>query len=136
MSPIPNFEEENSLLKENGNLETGLDISEDENDRAHGDDEKVLMLECAEDCASGDKFSEKMQSMANFGMEGDRDVSLPRDMSSDTLSDARVTRSITQIASVDFEQCGLPLDIFSEVFYLYKKRLHPAIGSSGWNKSS
>lgn len=40
---------------------------------------------------------------------------LPRDTSSDALSEARVTSNIMQIAHVDPEQCGLPLKLFTKV---------------------
>ncbi|XP_017888645.2 late secretory pathway protein AVL9 homolog, partial [Ceratina calcarata] len=39
---------------------------------------------------------------------------LPRDTSNDALSDARLTNNITQIAHVNPELCGLPLNLFTK----------------------
>ena len=52
----------------------------------------------------------------NLGM-GDVVVEnvLPRDTSNDALSEARVTSNMTQIAHIDPEQCGLPLNLFTKV---------------------
>ncbi|XP_066588489.1 late secretory pathway protein AVL9 homolog isoform X2 [Prorops nasuta] len=44
----------------------------------------------------------------------DADSSLPRDTSSDALSEARVTSSITQMAHVNPALCGLPLTLFTK----------------------
>ncbi|XP_074094307.1 late secretory pathway protein AVL9 homolog isoform X1 [Cotesia typhae] len=49
----------------------------------------------------------------NFTMD-ENDGILPRDTSNDALSDARVTSNITQLAHVNSELCGLPLNIFTE----------------------
>ncbi|XP_011297232.1 late secretory pathway protein AVL9 homolog [Fopius arisanus] len=48
----------------------------------------------------------------NFGM-GENGV-LPRDTSSDALSEAKVTSNITQIAHINPEECGLPMNLFTE----------------------
>ncbi|XP_057320689.1 late secretory pathway protein AVL9 homolog [Microplitis mediator] len=49
----------------------------------------------------------------NFTM-GENDGILPRDTSNDALSEARVTSNITQLAHVNPELCGLPLNIFTK----------------------
>ncbi|XP_063972057.1 late secretory pathway protein AVL9 homolog [Diachasmimorpha longicaudata] len=55
----------------------------------------------------------RMQSNnGNFGVN--ETGVLPRDTSSDALSEARVTSNITQMAHVNPQECGLPLNIFSE----------------------
>jgi len=46
---------------------------------------------------------------------GDTDNGLPRDTSSDALSDARLKNNITQIAHINPELCGLPLELFTKV---------------------
>lgn len=46
---------------------------------------------------------------------GEGETVLPRDTSNDALSEARVTSNITQIAHVDPELCGLPLNIYTKV---------------------
>lgn len=51
----------------------------------------------------------------NVGTAGEVDNNLPRDTSSDALSEARVTSSITQIANIDPELCGMPLSLFTKV---------------------
>ncbi|OXU20890.1 hypothetical protein TSAR_010151, partial [Trichomalopsis sarcophagae] len=50
----------------------------------------------------------------NVGTAGEADNNLPRDTSSDALSEARVTSSITQIANIDPELCGMPLSLFTK----------------------
>ncbi|XP_034948866.1 late secretory pathway protein AVL9 homolog [Chelonus insularis] len=44
----------------------------------------------------------------------ENDGVLPRDSSNDALSEARVTSNITQIAHVNPELCGLPLNLFNK----------------------
>ncbi|KAK0174702.1 hypothetical protein PV327_010440 [Microctonus hyperodae] len=51
-------------------------------------------------------------NMINLSMGDSDGVNLPRDTSNDALSDARVTSNITQIAHINPEQCGLPLNLF------------------------
>ncbi|KAG7209136.1 hypothetical protein KM043_015280 [Ampulex compressa] len=45
---------------------------------------------------------------------GDTDNGLPRDTSNDALSDARLTNNITQIAHINPELCGMPLNLFTK----------------------
>lgn len=54
----------------------------------------------------------------NFTM-GENDGILPRDTSNDALSEARVTSNITQLAHVNPELCGLPLNIFTKVLIFF-----------------
>ncbi|XP_014218244.1 late secretory pathway protein AVL9 homolog isoform X2 [Copidosoma floridanum] len=50
----------------------------------------------------------------NNAGSADADNNLPRDMSSDALTEARVTSSLTQIANIDPELCGMPLSLFTK----------------------
>lgn len=76
-----------------------------------------------EDCAEvfGDEQKSDMVhrvhsvNAINVGTAGEVDNNLPRDTSSDALSEARVTSSITQIANIDPESCGMPLNLFTKV---------------------
>jgi len=91
---------------------------------------KVIEIESAQECTesyleeNGDsKYSPKpndnvhrVHSVNAITLStGDTDNSLPRDTSSDALSDARLTNNITQIAHINPELCGLPLELFTKV---------------------
>lgn len=90
---------------------------------------KVIEIESAQECTesyledSDSKYSPKSNDNVHrvhsvnaitLGTS-DTDNSLSRDTSSDALSDARLTNNITQIAHVNPELCGLPLEIFTKV---------------------
>ncbi|XP_077279126.1 late secretory pathway protein AVL9 homolog [Temnothorax americanus] len=89
---------------------------------------KVIEIESAQECTesyleeSDSKYSPKpndnvhrVHSVNAITLStGDTDNSLPRDTSSDALSDARLTNNITQIAHVNPELCGLPLELFTK----------------------
>lgn len=98
---------------------------------------KVIEIESAQECTesyleeSNSKYSPKpndnvhrVHSVNAITLStGDTDNSLPRDTSNDALSDARLTNNITQIAHINPELCGLPLELFTkvmipDVFYL------------------
>lgn len=166
MSPIPNFDQEDSPVKtidsnlnldktevkskmiekeetlsmclsDNKTIETmegkcmdDLTISESKNYINDNDVDKIIepTVERKEynestateinskDLASPNESVHRVHSVntISFGM-GELGNSLPRDTSSDALSDARVTSNITQIAHVNPELCGLPLGLFSKV---------------------
>jgi len=90
---------------------------------------KVIEIESAQECTesyleeSNSKYSPKpndnvhrVHSVNAITLNtGDTDNSLPRDTSSDALSDARLTNNITQIAHINPELCGLPLELFTKV---------------------
>lgn len=94
---------------------------------------KVIEIESAQECTeayledSNSKYSPKpndnvhrVHSVNAITLgTGDTDNSLPRDTSNDALSDARLTNNITQIAHINPELCGLPLELFTKV----RKRL-------------
>lgn len=104
--------------------------------RNHNDSEninmKVIEIESAQECTesysdSNPRYSPKPNDNVHrvhsvnaitLNTNG-TDNNLPRDMSSDALSDARLTNNITQIAYVNPEQCGLPLNIFTKVRHIY-----------------
>ncbi|KAL6258425.1 hypothetical protein P5V15_010382 [Pogonomyrmex californicus] len=89
---------------------------------------KVIEIESAQECTesyleeSNSKYSPKpndnvhrVHSVNAITLNtGDTDNSLPRDTSSDALSDARLTNNITQIAHINPENCGLPLELFTK----------------------
>lgn len=90
---------------------------------------KVIEIESAQECTesyleeSNSKYSPKpndnvhrVHSVNAITLTtGDTDNGLPRDTSSDALSDARLTNNITQIAHINPELCGLPLELFTKV---------------------
>lgn len=93
---------------------------------------KVIEIESAQECTesymedSNSMFSPKPNDNVHrvhsanaitLGA-GDTDNSLPRDTSSDALSDARLMNNITQIAHINPELCGLPLELFTKVMML------------------
>ncbi|XP_053987688.1 late secretory pathway protein AVL9 homolog [Hylaeus volcanicus] len=89
---------------------------------------KVIEVESGRECteAYGEEnnsiYSEKpndyvhrVQSVTTITLgTTDTDNTLPRDTSNDALSDARLTNNITQIAHINPELCGLPLDLFTK----------------------
>jgi len=91
---------------------------------------KVIEIESAQECTESyleesedSKYSPKpndnvhrVHSVNAITLStGDTDNSLPRDTSNDALSDARLTNNITQIAHINPELCGLPLELFTKV---------------------
>lgn len=91
---------------------------------------KVIEIESAQECTESyleeskiSKYSPKpndnvhrVHSVNAITLStGDTDNSLPRDTSSDALSDARLKNNITQIAHINPELCGLPLELFTKV---------------------
>lgn len=92
---------------------------------------KVIEIESAQECTEtymediNSKYSPKpndnvhrVHSVNAITLgTGDTD-SLPRDTSNDALSDARLTNNITQIAHINPELCGLPLELFTKVTIL------------------
>ncbi|EZA52975.1 hypothetical protein DMN91_009118 [Ooceraea biroi] len=88
---------------------------------------KVIEIESAQECtesymeeSNNSKYSPKSNDNVHrvhsvnaitLGT-GDTDNSLPRDTSNDALSDVRLTNNITQIAHINPELCGLPLELF------------------------
>lgn len=90
---------------------------------------KVIEIDSAHECTetytedSDSKYSPKpndnvhrVHSVNAIALgAGDTDNSLPRDTSNDALSDARLTNNIAQIALINPELCGLPLELFTKV---------------------
>ncbi|XP_015515722.2 late secretory pathway protein AVL9 homolog [Neodiprion lecontei] len=67
------------------------------------------------ECPKPNESVHKVHSINTITLgTGELGNSLPRDTSSDALSDARITNNITQIAHVNPELCGLPLGLFSK----------------------
>lgn len=165
MSPIPNFDQEDSPVKkvdsnlrkeelsvskdcrervepvsicmsDNKTIETmegkcmdEINISESKNYINEEKDPKIIPNVETKECdrSTTDEIDSKHSPKPNadsvhrvhsvntitLGM-GELGNSLPRDTSSDALSDARMTSNITQIAHVNPELCGLPLGLFSK----------------------
>ncbi|XP_012273117.1 late secretory pathway protein AVL9 homolog isoform X2 [Orussus abietinus] len=129
------IENKNSIcLNDNKTLETmegkcldGLNLPSIRNNNDNvSNEQKLIEVEPSKECIeaytdeSNSKYSPKPNDNVhrvhsvytiNLGM-GDVDASLPRDTSNDALSDARVTNNITQIAHINPDLCGLPLNIF------------------------
>lgn len=108
---------------------------------------KVIEIESAQECTESylEESNSKYSPQSNENVHrvhsvnaitlntGDTDNSLPRDTSNDALSDARLTNNITQIAHINPELCGLPLELFTKVImlllylsYTYQSILHIA----------
>lgn len=103
---------------------------------------KVMLVENGEIRTNGDNYDTVVSSNAkyspkirenvhrvasgnaiNLAMGDVVDNVLPRDTSSDALSEARLTSHLTQIANVNPENCGLPLKLFTKVSsYFYALR--------------
>ncbi|XP_076160728.1 late secretory pathway protein AVL9 homolog isoform X3 [Ptiloglossa arizonensis] len=87
---------------------------------------KVIEVESAQECTESyaeennsmysgkpNDYVHRVQSVTTITLgTTDTDNTLPRDTSNDALSDARLTNNITQIAHVNPELCGLPLNVF------------------------
>jgi hypothetical protein len=143
MSPIPNYEEgflnSTDLNATENNAFSGSSLSNAAENRISDDNPyfladgkttetlegKSIDVELTEDCS---EVYENEQQVANnsvhrvnsvnainVGSSGEPESNLPRDTSNDALSDARVTSSMTQIANIDPELCGMPLCIFTKV---------------------
>ena len=88
---------------------------------------KVIEVNSAQECTNVEENNSVYSSKSNDNMHRvqsihtitlsttDTDNTLPRDTSNDALSDARLTNNITQIAHINPELCGLPLNIFTKV---------------------
>lgn len=97
---------------------------------------KVIEIESAQECTESyieegnSKYSPKpndnvhrVHSVNAITLTtGDTDNSLPRDTSNDALSDVRLTNNITQIAHINPELCGLPLELFTKVIKCFFER--------------
>lgn len=91
---------------------------------------KVIEVNSAQECSNVEENNSVYSSKSNDNMHRvqsihtitlsttDTDNTLPRDTSNDALSDARLTNNITQIAHINPELCGLPLNIFTKVWKL------------------
>ena len=144
MSPIPNFEEDEIINHVDSNLtETKAssnfnlpdatvkrigDNKPDENSYTCLNDNKTaetmegkcIDLELSEatevlqEVAVSNDLVHRVPSV-NAINATDVDNNIPRDTSSDALSEARVTSSMTQIANINPELCGMPLNLFTKV---------------------
>ncbi|XP_048508797.1 late secretory pathway protein AVL9 homolog isoform X2 [Athalia rosae] len=165
MSPIPNFDQEDSpvrkvdsnlhrevasrdpqnideksenvpiYMNDNKTIETmegkcmdEITISPNKNYKNDDTGTKVIPTVETKDCdeSTTDEIDSKNSPKTNEGVHrvhsvntitlgmGELGNSLPRDTSSDALSDARMTSNITQIAHVNPELCGLPLALFAK----------------------
>ncbi|XP_043274264.1 late secretory pathway protein AVL9 homolog isoform X2 [Venturia canescens] len=102
-----------------------------EHEKNHGS--KVILVENGEIRTNGDNYDTVISSNAkyspkirenvhrvasgnaiNLAMGDVVDNVLPRDTSSDALSEARLTSNLTQIANVNAGNCGLPLNLFTK----------------------
>ncbi|XP_043258297.1 late secretory pathway protein AVL9 homolog isoform X1 [Colletes gigas] len=87
---------------------------------------KVIEVEPVQECTESyteennslysgkpNEYVHRVQSVTTITLgTTDTDNTLPRDTSNDALSDARLTNNITQIAHINPELCGLPLNLF------------------------
>ncbi|XP_076626648.1 late secretory pathway protein AVL9 homolog isoform X1 [Colletes latitarsis] len=87
---------------------------------------KVIEVESVQECTESyteennslysgkpNEYVHRVQSVTTITLGAtDTDNTLPRDTSNDALSDARLTNNITQIAHINPELCGLPLNLF------------------------
>ncbi|XP_028047166.1 late secretory pathway protein AVL9 homolog isoform X2 [Monomorium pharaonis] len=119
-------------VKDVSNATSDEQCNDNRNSKNNNDNEtlnmKVIEIESAHECTesyleeSNSKYSPKpndnvhrVHSVNAITLStGDADNGLPRDTSSDALSDARLMNSITQIAHINPELCGLPLDLFTK----------------------
>ncbi|XP_076243884.1 late secretory pathway protein AVL9 homolog isoform X2 [Calliopsis andreniformis] len=102
--------------------------SQKNNNKSENLNMKVIEVESAQECtesyaeenncmysAKSNDYVHRVQSVNTITLGAtDTDNTLPRDTSNDALSDARLTNNITQIAHVNPELCGLPLNIFTK----------------------
>ncbi|KYN21345.1 Late secretory pathway protein AVL9 like protein [Trachymyrmex cornetzi] len=113
MSPIPTFDEEEiSNNVDDSNLSSTHIVKDNISNTSHeqcNDNSNRNSL-----CINDNKTMEVHSVNAITLSTGDTDNSLPRDTSSDALSDARLTNNITQIAHINPELCGLPLELFTK----------------------
>ncbi|KYQ47397.1 Late secretory pathway protein AVL9 like protein [Trachymyrmex zeteki] len=113
MSPIPTFDEEEiSNNVDDSNLSSTHIVKDNISNTSHeqcNDNSNRNSL-----CINDNKTIEVHSVNAITLSTGDTDNSLPRDTSSDALSDARLTNNITQIAHINPELCGLPLELFTK----------------------
>lgn len=93
--------------------------------------EKVSVLEgeCSEsqenlDSKSSSKMNCSMQRVDSVNVinVGENDNNFVTDECAEVLSDARVSSSMTQIANIDPDTCGMPLNLFQKVFTFFVKR--------------
>ncbi|XP_076297942.1 late secretory pathway protein AVL9 homolog isoform X2 [Lasioglossum baleicum] len=115
---------EDKCMDEFNNLSLQKNNNENENLNM-----KVIEVESAQECTetyaaeeNNTTYSRKpndhvhrVQSVNTITLGAtDTDDTLPRDTSNDALSDARLTNNITQIAHINPEFCGLPLNLFTK----------------------
>ncbi|XP_058796005.1 late secretory pathway protein AVL9 homolog isoform X2 [Phymastichus coffea] len=141
MSPIPNFEDseylnnfDSNLTNANPAVETvqpeilNNRIADESDDNAYyiNDNKTIETMEgktievdlTEANSESADVFPEepkvtKVPNSLNLN-SNEADNNMPRDTSNDTLSDAKVTSSLTQIANIDPDLCGMPLSLFTK----------------------
>lgn len=146
MSPIPNFEDGrysstfySNLTDTDSSVETEkldevnnrIADKPDDNSYCIGDNKTVETMEgktievdlIEANDEGADIFPEeqtvnKVPNSLNLN-PNEADNNMPRDASNDTLSDARVTSSLTQIANIDPDLCGMPLSLFTNVSYSF-----------------
>ncbi|KOX71463.1 Late secretory pathway protein AVL9 like protein [Melipona quadrifasciata] len=113
MSPIPTFDEEEiSINSIDNNLSSTNCVKESISDRTtvHINEENNSIYS-----SKPNDNIHRVQSIHTITLSTtDTDNTLPRDTSNDALSDARLTNNITQIAHINPELCGLPLNIFTK----------------------
>lgn len=132
MSPMPDFEDDQSP----SSLEAPK-ISDDNNTTVNtsktSDDNDKPLLEC--DIENHTLATDKEKEATEIAVEivdnedvmrsvnGDSKVSTSssRDLSSDVISESSMQRNMVQLAQVESESCGFPLQIFSQgtLYYIY-----------------
>ncbi|OAD58837.1 Late secretory pathway protein AVL9 like protein, partial [Eufriesea mexicana] len=133
MSPIPTFDEEEISINSIGNnlsstncikdsisdrVTVHINGNSDRNTLCINDNKAIETMEEENNSVYSSKPNDnihRVQSINTITLSTtDTDNTLPRDTSNDALSDARLTNNITQIAHVNPELCGLPLNIFTK----------------------
>lgn len=132
MSPIPNFEENKFA---NNYVSNWNETNDNEKLYNLNDNKTVETMEGKSvnfELSADDVFPEDDKAMSNestvhrvqsVNVINDTSCTdadnLSRDESSDALAEARVTSSLTQIANIDPEICGMPLGLFTKVIIVY-----------------
>ncbi|KAF7987884.1 hypothetical protein HCN44_003747 [Aphidius gifuensis] len=132
MSPIPTFEDDDDdeswsdklpadeIKNINDDLNGFNDSKKNNNEKImniNDEDDNVVEIETTivnnyANTLNDDIHRVQSSNMISLTMD-DADSNIPRDNSNDALSEARVTSTITQIAHVDYQSCGLPMNLFS-----------------------
>lgn len=132
MSPIPTFEDDDDdeswsdklpddeIKNINNDLNCFNDNKKNNSDKImniNDEDDSVVEIETTivnnyTNTINDDIHRVQSSNMISLTVD-DAESNIPRDNSNDALSEARVTSNITQIAHVDYQSCGLPMNLFT-----------------------